>query len=255
MYSGNTNAFSNLYPDVDPTQGLPLTRAERLSIVIAGAVLSFGFLISDIIVAGAGLGLLLFSTIYPSQKTGRRIRKEARDRFPQEDWFEYRALRRNNLSLLISLFWVAIIAINVATFWFALERFGMPAAYGAATLTGVLLWLMPGMNPMWAHKKSRETTVVVTPRPVPPATPQPQPRLQPAPTPQTTQPSNIEATAQPQPTSVDKRDDAARADSNAPESTEELANAATSESDTDTTEQSRNDSPSTADTNTFPRQK
>lgn len=251
MYSGNTNAFSNLYPDVDPTQGLPLTRAERLSIVIAGAVLSFGFLMSDIVVAGVGLGLLLFSTIYPSQKTGRRIRKEARDRFPQEDWFEYRALRRNNLSLLISLFWIAIIAINVATFWFALERFGLPAAYGAATLTGVLLWLMPGMNPMWAHKKSRETTVVITPRPVPPATPQPQPL--PSSTPQPLPPNNAETTAQPQPTNVDKRADATT-ESNDTESTDELDDAATGESDIDTTEQPRDDSPSTADTNAFPRQ-
>lgn len=242
MYSGNTNAFSNLYPDVDPTQGLPLTRAERLSIVIAGGVLSFGFLISDIVVAGAGLGLLLFSTIYPSQKTARRIRKEARDRFPQEDWSEYRALRRHNLSLLISLFWIAIIAINVATFWFALDRFGMPAAYGAAALTAVLLWLMPGMNPMWAHKKSREATVVLTPRPVPPTRPQSPPQ-------QTAEVFGPETPAQPEPASVDKRNDADTAAAN-----EAALDDTPAASESKPPAQSGNASPSSADTDTFPRQ-
>ena len=116
MNTDSSRAFFNLYPDVDPTKGIPLTGGERLAITIAAAVLSFGFVIEDITVGGIGLGLLLFATIYPSQKTARRIRTEAKERFPHEDWIEYRILRKINLDLYIPLFWAAIIGVNCAAF-------------------------------------------------------------------------------------------------------------------------------------------
>lgn len=159
MNTDSSRAFFNLYPDVDPTKGIPLTGGERLAITIAAAVLSFGFVIEDITVGGIGLGLLLFATIYPSQKTARRIRTEAKERFPHEDWIEYRILRKINLDLYIPLFWAAIIGVNCAAFWYLYGRFGMPAAVGATALTALLVWLMPGMNPMWfRHGKASQNT-------------------------------------------------------------------------------------------------
>ncbi|MDO4630814.1 MAG: hemin receptor [Corynebacterium sp.] len=151
MNNNNPQVFFNLYPDVDPAKGIPLTGGERFAITLSAAVLSFGFVIGDLTVGGAGLLMLLFASIYPNQKTARRIRTEAKERFPQEDWAEYKILRKINLSLYIPIFWIAIIGINLATFWYLYENLGTPAAAGVAILTAVLVWLMPGMNPLWAH--------------------------------------------------------------------------------------------------------
>ncbi|GAA1473153.1 hypothetical protein CFELI_02625 [Corynebacterium felinum] len=174
MNSLNMTAFSNLYPDVDPSKGLPLTRAERFSFCLAAAILGFGFVVGNLIVAGVGLALLLYATIVPGQKTARRIRKEARDRFPQQQWVENTKANPQKLVLLIALFWGSIIAINVATFWYSPDDIRTYTGAGAAVLTFVLAWLMPGMNPMWSsdekakqNKKAQRKLKKKQPQPAP----------------------------------------------------------------------------------------
>ena len=81
------------------------------------------------------------------------MRREARERFPAEDWAEFRALRRTNVGLYLNIFWIAIIALNISAYWYFINIFGDPVAYGTAALSAVLVWLMPGMNPMWARPK------------------------------------------------------------------------------------------------------
>ncbi|WP_234944499.1 hypothetical protein [Corynebacterium ulcerans] len=70
MNTSTTSAFKNLYPDVDPTQGLPLNWSERLSITFSCATLAFGAVFGDLIIVGAGLAFILFSTIAPATKNG-----------------------------------------------------------------------------------------------------------------------------------------------------------------------------------------
>lgn len=156
MDSATVTAFSNLYPDINPTQGIPLTRAERVAITVAVSILSFGFVMGDLIIGGIGLALVLFSCIFPGQKIARRVRREARERFPTEDWAEFHALRRTNISLYINIFWLAIIALNISAYWYFINIFGDLVAYGAAALSAFLVWFMPGMNPMWARQKPEE---------------------------------------------------------------------------------------------------
>ncbi len=157
MDSATVTAFSNLYPDINPTQGISLTRAERAAITVAVSILSFGFVMGDLIIGGIGLALVLFSYIFPGQKIARRVRREARERFPAEDWAEFHALRRTNVGLYINIFWLAIIALNISAYWYFINIFGDPVAYGAAALSAFLVWFLPGMNPMWARTKPEET--------------------------------------------------------------------------------------------------
>ncbi|MCS4535895.1 hemin receptor [Corynebacterium sp. HS2168-gen11] len=155
------NAFHNLYPDVDPTQSLPLTRVERLSIAAAGGLTSFGFTFGDIIFAGTGLALLIFTSIAPGVKTARRIRKEARDRFPQLDWQEKTSLSPTKILILMSLFWITIIVINISIFWYMPKQWHLYGSLAAALLTVMLLWIMPGTSPLWSA--SRHTNQPSTP--------------------------------------------------------------------------------------------
>ena len=82
-------AFVSIYPDINPAEPLGSSIAERIGFACATAVLAFGGAMGDLIIAGSGLALVLFSVIGASMKTPRRVRNEARSRFPQQKWAEY----------------------------------------------------------------------------------------------------------------------------------------------------------------------
>ncbi|MEB3106951.1 hemin receptor [Corynebacterium pseudotuberculosis] len=149
MNTSTTSAFKNLYPDVDPTQGLPLNWSERLSITFSCATLAFGAVFGDLIIVGAGLIFILFSTIAPAQKTARRIRTEAKNRFPTQPWAENAKSSGRRQILLIVLFWVAITAVCIGLFLAAPHISQLLAASIAAAITGILTWFMPGMSSIW----------------------------------------------------------------------------------------------------------
>lgn len=142
-------AFVNLYPDVDPAHGIPLTVPERLALTVAAAVMAYGAVLADPIIAGVGLVLTVFASIAQQQKTARRIRLEARQRFPNEDWAEARSQRR--LKLLVPLFFAAILAVVAAAFWFLPAEHAALGAAIAAVVVGALVWFMPGLNPVWSR--------------------------------------------------------------------------------------------------------
>ncbi|ARU45597.1 hemin receptor [Corynebacterium silvaticum] len=149
MNTSTTSAFKNLYPDVDPTQGLPLNWSERLSITFSCATLAFGAVFGDLIIVGAGLAFILFSTTAPAQKTARRIRTEAKNRFPAQPWAENTKGSGRQHIIFILLFWVAIAAVCIGLFLATPQISRFLAATIAAAVAGILTWFMPGMSPVW----------------------------------------------------------------------------------------------------------
>lgn len=89
MNPQSTSAFQSLYPDLNPAHSLPLTAWERISMALAVGIFPFGVTFGDLIIAGAGLGLVLFTIIAPSQKTSRKLRTEEKKSIPpNEPWAE-----------------------------------------------------------------------------------------------------------------------------------------------------------------------
>lgn len=142
-----SSSFYYLYPDVEPTQGLPLTHSERIGIAVAVAVAVFGAVSADYVVAGVGFVLALFATIAPTRKTPRRIRMEARERFPDMDWVE--DAQEHKTRILFIAFWAIIAGSCIALS-------AIPATSGNTTIAGiaagvsaVVLWFLPGTSKIW----------------------------------------------------------------------------------------------------------
>lgn len=157
MTPSSTSAFKNLYPDVDPpTRGLPLSVSERLALSLALAIAAYGAVTADMLVAGAGVAFTLIASVLQQHKTARRIRSEARTRFPPgEDWAEYRATRRLNLGILVPLWVCVIIALCAAGYWFVPSKYATPAAIVIAVFVALLAWFMPGISPpLWRGKQT-----------------------------------------------------------------------------------------------------
>lgn len=155
MTNPSSTAFTNLYPEVDPNVGLPLTAAERMALAASCAIMAFGVVSANMIVAGVGLLLGIASALFLSQKTARRIRNEARSRFPTLDWVEYRRSRELNLGLYIPLFWAVIIAVCAAGYWWIPPDYATVGAALIAVLVAALVWFMPGLNPMWSKPRKK----------------------------------------------------------------------------------------------------
>lgn len=137
-------AFPNLYPDVDPSTPIPITFGERLAACVAAGTIAFGAASGDLLITGVGLVLVLFATFVPASKTARRIRREARARFPQEGWIDEEITRNNRTSIFVPLIWFLIAAIS-----FTIYRF-VDATWGsivAAVIAMILTWFTPGMFP------------------------------------------------------------------------------------------------------------
>ncbi|WP_053083618.1 hypothetical protein [Corynebacterium propinquum] len=115
-------------------------------------VLIYGCVNGELIIAGVGLALTLLAVVVQSQKTARRIRTEAKNRFPAEDWSEYRTASRLNLNLYIPLIWLVIIAMTMAGFWWIPHDYSVISGVVIAAISGVLIWFMPGANPVWNRR-------------------------------------------------------------------------------------------------------
>jgi len=100
--------FRNLYPEVDPTTPIRLGRGEHFAIVASTGILVFGAAAGDLRITGAGFALFLLSIIITASKTNRRIRHEARSRFPGEDWIEYRTARHLRTDIIVPVGWLII---------------------------------------------------------------------------------------------------------------------------------------------------
>ncbi|VZH84619.1 hypothetical protein FRC0190_00632 [Corynebacterium rouxii] len=152
MNPQSTSAFQSLYPDINPAHSLPLTTWERISMALAVGILSFGVTFGDLIIAGAGLGLVLFAIIAPSQKTSRKIRTEAKNRFPNEPWAETHH-NANATIIAMALCWLVIIGINLATLWWAPPSQTTYLAAGVSILSAIIVWFLPGAHPLWNRRR------------------------------------------------------------------------------------------------------
>ncbi|MDO4686385.1 MAG: hemin receptor [Corynebacterium sp.] len=152
MTKPQSEHLSLLYPDIDPSRPVPPTYVERFSLTLAAAVLAFGAAAGDLIVMAAGLVLVLFAAIAPALKTQRRVRNEARARFPDAGWAEDTP-PLIPLAISYPITWLFIIAVVGAALWFVPEKFTLWGAAAAAMVTALLVWFMPGLSPIWTPKK------------------------------------------------------------------------------------------------------
>ena len=151
--------FARLYPDIDPTVPLPPTVAERIALTLAAAVLAFGAAAGDLVIAGVGFILLMFSLVTNSLKVHRKIRNEARSRFPSEEWAEYGMVQRLRLDIIVPALWLLIIAICALTFFITPDRWYPWPPVVAAALTAIIMWFMPGISPIWSKPNEQEAEV------------------------------------------------------------------------------------------------
>jgi len=148
---GPDRAFQSIYPDINPATALGATTAERLGFAVSTGILAFGGVIGDLLIAGAGAVLVLFSVIGASMKTPRRIRNEARNRFPQQDWVEY----QKNHTVGMFICWLAIITIVALMLFLVPVEFRVIGAGLAAVIAASIIWLSPGISPV-SQKRQRK---------------------------------------------------------------------------------------------------
>ncbi|MDN6136107.1 hypothetical protein [Corynebacterium sp.] len=143
-------AFVSIYPDINPAEPLGSSIAERIGFACATAVLAFGGDMGDLIIAGAGLALVLFSVIGASMKTPRRVRNEARSRFPQQKWAEYSV---NHTAWMLGC-WIVITTVVALALFIVPEDQNAIGGVAAAVIAAVLIWVYPGFAPQ-KHKQKR----------------------------------------------------------------------------------------------------
>ena len=94
----------------------------------------------DLIIAGSGLALVLFSVIGASMKTPRRVRNEARSRFPQQKWAEYSV---NHTAWMLGC-WIVITTVVALALFIVPEDQNAIGGAAAAVIAAVLIWVYPG---------------------------------------------------------------------------------------------------------------
>ena len=143
-------AFVSIYRDINPAEPLGSSIAERIGFACATAVLAFGGAMGDLIIAGSGLALVLFSVIGASMKTPRRVRNEARSRFPQQKWAEYSV---NHTAWILGC-WIVITTVVALALFIVPEDQNAIGGVAAAVIAAVLIWVYPGFAPQ-KHKQKR----------------------------------------------------------------------------------------------------
>ena len=143
--------FHNLYPEIDPTTPIRLGRGEHLAIVASTGILVFGAAAGNLQVTGAGFALFLLSIIITASKANRRIRHEARSRFPGEDWIEYRTARHLRTDIIVPVGWLIISVITGACLWYVPAQYTYWGACGAAAAACVIMLFLPGLSPLWGE--------------------------------------------------------------------------------------------------------
>ncbi|MDK4252878.1 hypothetical protein QPX11_11225 [Corynebacterium propinquum] len=148
-----TEDFNRLYPDIDPNTGFPLSVMEKMALSFSTGIIAFGVVTAEVIIAALGLVLIIVTALIVAQKTARRVRNEARTRFPGVDWVEFRKARDLNLGLYIPLTWAIIIAASLAGFWWIPADYAVVGGIIIGIFSAALLWFMPGLSPLWGNSK------------------------------------------------------------------------------------------------------
>lgn len=119
---------------------------------LAVGIFSFRVTFGELINAGAGLGLVLFTIIAPSQKRHEKIRTEAKNRFPNEPGAETHH-NANATIIAMGLCWLVIIGINLAALWWTPPSQTTYLAAGVSILSAIIVWFLPGANPLWNRRR------------------------------------------------------------------------------------------------------
>lgn len=141
------NTFHTLYPDVDPATPIPASTPERMGMTLAIGILAFGGASGDLVVTFAGLALILLAVGGASRKTARRIRQEARDRFPHLPWAENHSQDTRGFKWALPLSGLTILTICLLTLWLIPADFTLTGATMAALVSMVATWFTPGFSP------------------------------------------------------------------------------------------------------------
>lgn len=148
-------AFASIYPDVNPAVAIGPSTTECIGLAVATGVLAFGGAMGDLIIAGAALVLVLFSVIAASMKTPRRVRNEARSRFPRQDWAEYKA---KNAPWMLGC-WAIIIVIVALALFFVPEDQKIIGAVAVGVIAAGLMWSCPGIAPQRKKRRRKKDAV------------------------------------------------------------------------------------------------
>ena len=141
--------FTRLYPDVDPELPLPLSSVERLGIAVAAGILAYGGAAGHLAIAGAGAAVLLLTVYGISTRPPRRLRSEARSRFPDLNWYEADADSQLKLGWALPLVWLAIMTLCAVCLFFASAEYALTGAAICAIIAVALVWFAPGLSTAW----------------------------------------------------------------------------------------------------------
>lgn len=150
--------FHNLYPDVDPAERQTIGLGERFCFALAVAVLCWGAGTGEIIITGIGFLLVIGVIAYLAFSTHRRIRREARERFPELDWSEHHANDVVRAGWLIPMCWAAVVIICLLSFYLVPIDQAMWGGVISAVAGCVIAWFMPGYSAAWLPRQDGEST-------------------------------------------------------------------------------------------------
>lgn len=152
----SSSQFESLYPEIDPTEPLSLSLAERAALTAPVVVLAFGAALPHLVTTVVGAVLVVAALAWVGGNTRRRVRATARARFPEEDWAEDEVTSALRLGIFLPAVWLALLIVALATAFFVPDSAAPVAATVVAVLAGAATWLMPGINPLWHPHDSDE---------------------------------------------------------------------------------------------------
>lgn len=146
----NNTHFGMIYPDIHPQSPLSLSAPERIALTVSTGVLAFGAAYGHVIIAGAGAILMTFALLATSRKTVRRVRTEARERFPEQPWAEHSIAENLGLAWVLPIIWLFIATLCLLTLWFVPESFALTGATTVALISSTTIWFCPGLSLRWS---------------------------------------------------------------------------------------------------------
>ncbi|WP_075724890.1 hypothetical protein [Corynebacterium aquilae] len=153
-----TADFSALYPDIDPATPIPARLPERAGMAAGAAVCAGGIAMSNLLVAGVGALLCVIAALAAAQSPLRRVRAEAKARFPQAGWAENSRIKPTFVLALVCI-WV-IVAIVPAFSFLAVDATDATWwAVASALIAAIGVWFLPGLHPVWTRSRNTQRDV------------------------------------------------------------------------------------------------
>ncbi|CAB0985184.1 hypothetical protein FRC0501_00508 [Corynebacterium diphtheriae] len=151
MNPQSTSAFQSLYPDINPAHSPPYNLGTHLHGTCRRNIFLWSHLWrSHHCRSRTWTGSFHDHRVFT--KTSRKIRTEAKNRFPNEPWAETHH-NANATIIAMALCWLVIIGINLATLWWAPPSQTTYLAAGVSILSAIIVWFLPGAHPLWNRRR------------------------------------------------------------------------------------------------------